>query len=248
MTAFTIYPAIDLRNGRCVRLLQGRAEAETVYGEDPVAMARHWQDEGAKVLHVVDLDGAFEGRPAQVELIGRMAAAVDLPVQVGGGLRTDEDVKSLLDAGVSRAILGTRAWQDPDSLARLVERFGDAIAVGIDARDGKVQIKGWTETTDVTAVDLAKKAAALGVATLIVTDTATDGMLTGVNAAAMAAVCDVVRCNVIASGGVASVQDVETLVALGRDNLAGAIVGKALYEKRATLAELNTAAQGDSAK
>ncbi|MCB1070272.1 MAG: 1-(5-phosphoribosyl)-5-[(5-phosphoribosylamino)methylideneamino]imidazole-4-carboxamide isomerase [Kiritimatiellae bacterium] len=235
---FTIYPAIDLKGGRCVRLLQGKADAETVYGHDPVAMARRWVDEGARWLHVVDLDGAFEGRPAHTEVIRNIVAAVPVPVQVGGGLRTDEHLKELAETGVSRMILGTRAWEKPDALAALAERYGEAIAVGIDARDGLVQIRGWTETTSLTAVDLARQADAMGIRTLIITDTATDGMLQGVNAAAMDEVCAAVACNVIASGGVSTAEDVARLQKLGRDNLIGAIVGKALYEGRVSLQQL----------
>lgn len=236
--SFTIFPAIDLKGGKCVRLLQGRADAETVYGDDPVAMAKRWVDEGATWLHVVDLDGAFEGRPAHTAVIRRIVEAVPVPVQVGGGLRTDAHLVELKQAGVRRMILGTRAWEDPDSLAELASRHGDALAVGIDARDGLVQIRGWTETTGITAVDLARKADAMGVRTLIVTDTATDGMLEGVNAKAMDEICRAVNCQVIASGGVSTAQDVTTLKALGRTNLIGAIVGKALYEGRVTLKEL----------
>ena len=238
MKPFVIYPAIDLKGGRCVRLLQGRADAETVYGQDPVAMARHWADQGAAWLHVVDLDGAFAGHPAQLDLVARIAAAVKVPVQCGGGLRTDDDVQRVLDAGVRRAILGTRAWSDPKGLAKLVERFGARLAVGIDARDGLVQIKGWTETTTLTAVALARQADEMGVRTLIVTDTATDGMLKGTNLGAMEDVCSAVRCDVIASGGVSRADDVRQLRGLGQANLAGAIVGKALYEGHATLADL----------
>ena len=241
MKAFTIYPAIDLKGGRCVRLLQGRADAETVYGHDPVEMARHWAAQGATWLHVVDLDGAFGGKPAQLDLVARIAAAVKLPVQCGGGLRTDDDIQRALDAGVRRAVLGTRAWSDPSGLAALVARFGERVAVGIDARDGMVQIRGWTETTNVTAVSLARQADELGVRTLIVTDTATDGMLRGTNLAAMQDVCSAVKCDVIASGGVSQAADVTALRGLRQPNLAGAIVGKALYEGRATLAQLAAA-------
>ncbi len=242
MSAFTIYPAIDLKGGRCVRLLQGRADAESVYGDDPVAMARRWVDAGAQALHLVDLDGAFEGRSAQAPLIARIIAAVRIPVQVGGGLRTDDDVARVLEAGAARAILGTRACAQPDQLAGLVARHGARIAVGIDARDGRVQVRGWTETTDLLAVDLARQVAAMGVATLIVTDTATDGMLAGTNTRAMAEICAAVPCAVIASGGVSRPDDVAALRALGHANLAGAIVGKALYEGHTTLAEMQRAA------
>lgn len=243
MTAFTIYPAIDIKGGHCVRLLQGRADQATVYGHDPVAMAKHWVDEGAERLHVVDLDGAFSGRSVQHELILRIIRSAPVPVQIGGGLRTDEDVARLLEAGAHRVVIGTRAWAEPDQVRALVERYGEKIAVGIDARGGRVQVKGWTETTEIRAVDLAREADALGVQTLICTDTATDGMLKGTNTQAVDELCMAVRCAVIASGGVSSVADVQALRALGRTNLAGAIVGKALYEGRVTVAALNAAAR-----
>ena len=238
MSKFTIYPAVDLKGGRCVRLLQGRADAETVYGNDPVAMAKHWQDEGAKWIHVVDLDGAFQGQPAQTDLILKIVQSVKAHVQCGGGLRTDEDISRLIDGGVSRVVLGTRAWSDAEKLEELAQRFGDKLAVGIDARDGMVQIKGWTMTTNITASALARKADLAGIRTIIVTDTATDGMLTGANVNAMEDVCSAVGCNVIASGGVSSLTDVTRLRGLGQANLAGVIVGKALYEGRVSLREL----------
>lgn len=243
MSAFTIYPAIDLKGGHCVRLLQGREDQATVYGHDPVAMAKHWVDQGAEILHVVDLDGAFSGKSVQYELVIRIIQSVRVPVQVGGGLRTDEDVARLLEAGAHRAVIGTRAWAEPDQVRALVERYGEKIAVGIDARGGRVQIKGWTETTDVRSVDLAREAESLGVKTLICTDTATDGMLKGTNTQAVDEICMAVHCAVIASGGVSSAADVQALRGLGRSNLAGAIVGKALYEGRATVADLKRAAK-----
>jgi phosphoribosylformimino-5-aminoimidazole carboxamide ribotide isomerase len=237
-----ILPAIDLKDGRCVRLRQGRADDATVYSDDPVEMAKRWADAGGEYLHVVDLDGAFQGRPFHLDVIARIVAAISIPVEVGGGLRTDADVQMLLDAGVRRAIIGTRAFSDPDSLGDMVKQFGDRIAVGIDARDGRVQVKGWVETTDMLAVDLARKADALGVQTLIVTDTATDGMMVGTNVAAMDEVCKAVSCNVIASGGVTTPDDVHALTALGHANLEGAIVGKALYEGTTTLSAMKDAA------
>ena len=242
MSAFTIYPAIDLKGGRCVRLLQGRADAETVYGEDPVAMARAWVERGARALHVVDLDGAFQGHPVQHETVEAIVRAIPIPVQVGGGIRTDTDVELLLSHGVRRVILGTRAWSDPDGIARLAELYNEHLAVGIDARGGRVQIRGWTETTDVKAVDLARRAEAAGIRTVIVTDTATDGMLQGANTAAIDEVCKAVSIEVIASGGVTTAADVQALKSLKRPNLRGAIVGKALYEGRTTLSELQNAA------
>jgi len=234
----TIIPAIDLKGGRCVRLCQGRADDEVVYSDDPVSMARRWVADGAQYLHVVDLDGAFEGHPMHGEVIGRVAAAIPIPVEIGGGIRTDADVEETLKRGVDRVIIGTRAFENPDDLAALAQRFGARLVVGIDARDGFVQVKGWVETTAMRAVDLAGKADELGVQTIIYTDTATDGMLNGVNAAAMDEMCRSVKCNVIASGGVSSVKDVVRLCELGHDNLRGAIVGKALYEGRVTLPEL----------
>lgn len=242
MSAFTIFPAIDLKGGRCVRLLQGREDAVTDYGSDPVAMALRWVDEGATALHVVDLDGAFQGRSAQAVLIAKIIAAIKIPVQCGGGLRSDEDVARLVEAGATRVILGTRAWAEPDQVRKLIERFGSHVAVGIDARGGMVQVRGWTETTNIRAVDLARQADAMGVGTLIVTDTATDGMLGGTNVQAMEDVCIAVKAQVIASGGVSAPADVKALRALGCPNLAGAIVGKALYEGHTTLRAMNDAA------
>jgi phosphoribosylformimino-5-aminoimidazole carboxamide ribotide isomerase len=237
-TPFVVYPAVDLKGGRCVRLLQGRADAVTDYGDDPVAMARRWEAEGAQWLHVVDLDGAFAGRAKQADLVGRMAAAIRIPVQTGGGIRTDDDIQRLLDAGVARVVIGTRALERPDELPRLAEKFGGRLAVGIDARDGLVQIRGWTETTAVRAVDLASRCGEAGIRTIIVTDTATDGMLEGPNLPGLADVCDASACHVIASGGVSSAGDIAALRGLRRDNLAGVIVGKALYEGRVRLADV----------
>lgn len=233
-----IIPAIDLKGGKCVRLRQGRADDAVVYSGDPVAMARRWVEEGAKYLHVVDLDGAFQGRPAHTEVIGQIVRAIDIPVEVGGGLRTDEDVRALLAVGVDRAIVGTRAWAEPEALQRLAGQFGRQLAVGIDARDGRVQVKGWVETTEQLATDLARKAESMGVECIIYTDTSKDGMMAGTNVRAMDEMCGAVTCSVIASGGVTSRTDAEALRGLKRRNLVGAIVGKALYEGRVTLKEL----------
>ncbi len=238
-----IFPAIDLKDGRCVRLRQGRADEVTVYGSDPVEMARHWADEGAQGLHVVDLDGAFTGRPVHTGVIREIVKALSIPVQVGGGLRTDEDIRRMLDAGVARVVLGTRACMEPAALAPLVADFREHLAVGIDARNGKVQIRGWVETTDTPAVELAVRMACIGVRTIIYTDTATDGMLKGPNVEGVRQLCRRVTANVIASGGVSSCEDISRLAALGAPNLLGAIVGKALYEGSVTLAGLKTAAQ-----
>ena len=241
----TIIPAIDLKGGKCVRLRQGVADDATIYGDDPVAMARHWEAEGGRALHVVDLDGAFNGAPAHAEVVAKIAAALSIPVEIGGGLRSDDHVRAMLDAGVSRVILGTRALADEAALKRLVDLYGGAkIAVGIDARNGLVQVKGWVETTGTLATDLAKRVSDLGVGTIIYTDTATDGMLSGPNLEAMDKICEAASCGIVASGGISSVKNVRDLVALGRPNLVGAIVGKALYEGRVTVAEMQAEADG----
>ncbi len=235
----TIIPAIDLKGGNCVRLKQGLANEETVYSDSPIEMAKHWVKEGGQFLHVVDLDGAFEGKPVHVEVLREICAAIEIPVEIGGGIRTDEDIENLLATGVTRVILGTRACEHPEELARLVEKFGgERIAVGIDARDGKVQTKGWVETTDVEAVDLAKRVDAAGVGTIIYTDTSRDGMMDGVNAFEMGKICSAVKCEVVASGGVSTVDDIKRLAALNCSNLTGAIVGKALYEETVTIKQL----------
>lgn len=235
---FQILPAIDLKGGRCVRLQQGLADQETVYGEDPVWMAKKWQSEGASYLHVVDLDGAFEGRPMHTAVIGQIVSALDIPVEVGGGLRTREDIEALLNVGADRVILGTRACHEPDALDLLIQRYGRHLAVGIDARDGKVQVKGWTETSDLAAADLARTLDRKGIQTIIYTDTSRDGMLKGVNTDALSEVCHAVACDVIASGGVSATSDIQALLDLTCGNLTGAIVGKALYDERVSLCAL----------
>jgi phosphoribosylformimino-5-aminoimidazole carboxamide ribotide isomerase len=237
-----ILPAIDLKDGKCVRLRQGRAEEVTVYSDDPVAQAREWLAQGAEQLHVVDLDGAFQGEPQHMEQIAQIVRAVGIPVEVGGGLRTDAQIEQMLGVGVARAILGTRAVESLDTLRALVRRFGAAIAVGIDARDGFVQVRGWVETTKVRAVDLARRVEDAGVRTIIYTDTATDGMLGGPNLTALREMCATVACRVIASGGVSAPEHVAALRDLGFPNLYGAIVGKALYDGKTTLAAMRAAA------
>lgn len=242
-----IYPAIDLMGGQCVRLRQGRADQATVYSNDPVAMAQRWEREGGGFLHLVDLDGAFAGEPRHTAVVSAIAKAVKIPVEVGGGLRTDEHVQELLDAGVRRVILGSRALSDPESVRRLAARFPGRIVVGIDARDGFVQVKGWVETSATKATDLARQVADMGVAAIIYTDTATDGMLSGPNLSAMAAMCDAVpNLPIVASGGISRAENVRDLASLARPNLDGVIVGRALYEGTATLPELLEAASAAS--
>lgn len=214
-----------------------------MYGDDPAEQALDWREQGARELHVVDLDGAFDGAPRHMEEIKSIIKAFGGLVEVGGGIRTAEALAAVLEAGAARAILGSAALEDPAFLARAVDLWGDRIAVGIDARDGFVQTKGWVETTAVRATDLAAAVAKAGVKTVIYTDTATDGMLGGPNLTQMAAICDAAPlCQITASGGVSSTYDIENLKGLGRKNLRAAIVGKALYDGRATLRDLNVAA------
>ena len=239
----TILPAIDLKGGVCVRLRQGRADDVTTYNDDPASQARDWRAQSGRELHVVDLDGAFAGTPRHAEVIGSIIKAFGGPVEVGGGLRTPEALAAVLEAGAARAIIGSAALDNPEFITRAVEQYGERIAVGIDARDGFVQTHGWVKTTAVKATELAKAMAAIGVKTIIYTDTATDGMLGGPNLVQMAAICDAApECSITASGGVSSPRDVVNLIALARPNLRAAIVGKALYDGRTTLAEMNAAA------
>ena len=237
--AMTIYPAIDIRGGRCVRLTQGRADQQTVYAEVPAEMAAQFQTAGSQWVHVVDLDGAFAGEPRNLPAV-RAIVALGLKVQLGGGLRTRAAVEQALGLGVSRVVIGTRAADSDEFVADLVRSFGDRIAVGIDARNGQVAVKGWVDTTNAGSIALAQRMAALGVATLIHTDISTDGMLTGPNLPAQEAMLAAVSCGVIASGGVSRREDVAGLLEMKkrRPNLDGVIVGKALYERRVDLGDL----------
>jgi phosphoribosylformimino-5-aminoimidazole carboxamide ribotide isomerase len=225
-----LFPAIDLMDGQAVRLRQGRADLKTVYSDDPVAVAREWAARGGDWLHTVDLDAAFSGRSRNLDVVRRMVEAAGIPVQMGGGMRDERAIGDALEAGVARIVIGTRAAESPGFVEGAVRRFGGArIAVGIDARDGFVAVKGWTEATGLRALDFAAQVASLGVSAIIYTDIATDGMLQGPNFAAMEeAVTAAAGCGVIASGGVSSARD---LVLLERiPGLSGAIIGKALFD------------------
>ena len=224
---FEVVPAVDLKAGRCVRLLQGRADAETVFSDDPVAMARRWENSRARRLHVVDLDGAFAGRPSQTDLVRAMIAAVRIPVQVGGGLREIAHVEAVLEAGARWAIVGTRAALDPAFLGQVCERFGEQVIVGIDASDGRVAVDGWTRVLDLDAIALARDAAAAGAAGIIYTDIARDGTQNGPNLWSTEAVAKAAGIDVFASGGVGSLDDIRQLATV--PELAGVIVGRALY-------------------
>lgn len=226
-----LYPAIDLMNGQVVRLKQGRAEEKTVYSDDPAAIAREWRARGGDWLHVVDLDAAFSGEQSNLQSVRSIVLAVEIPVQLGGGMRSEAAIERALEAGVQRVVIGTKAAENIDFVAQAVARFGgEKIAVGIDARDGRVAVKGWTESTKVDALELAADVASLGVGAVIYTDIATDGMLRGPNLGAMAAAVQAAACPVIASGGVSSAADLAHLARIER--LSGAIIGKALYDGR----------------
>ena len=238
--SFEIVPAVDIKHGRCVRLLQGRAEAETVFADDPVAMARQWEAAGAPRLHVVDLDGAFEGRPVQTAIIRDIIQTLTIPVEVGGGLRDMAHVEAILEAGARWAIVGTRAALEPAFLGEVCRRFEDQIIVGVDASDGRVAVDGWTRILELGAMALAKDAAVAGAAAVIYTDIARDGTEGGPNLWSTAAVARAAGIPVFASGGVGSLDDIRQLLAVS--GLAGVIVGRALYsgavDLRRALAEV----------
>jgi phosphoribosylformimino-5-aminoimidazole carboxamide ribotide isomerase len=243
-----VLPAIDLRGGKCVRLLQGRADAETVYADDPGAVARRFRAAGAEWVHVVDLDGAFRGLPANGDAV-RAIVAAGMNVELGGGLRDEETIARALGGGAARIVAGTRAAESTDFVERIVRAHGAKVAVGIDARDGRVAIKGWVETTALAAVDFARRMEQAGVATLVYTDIATDGMLVGPNFRALEALLGAVSCGVIASGGVASAGHIERLAAMAavHPNLVGVITGKAIYEGTLGLGAALAAARGAGA-
>jgi phosphoribosylformimino-5-aminoimidazole carboxamide ribotide isomerase len=221
-----VIPAIDLKGGRCVRLYQGDYGRETVYSEDPVGMAQHWESLGAPRLHLVDLDGAAKGEPCHLPLIGRIASTLKIPVQVGGGIRRIEVIQELQDLGVQRVILGTAAAENPALVGEACRQFGQAIVVGVDARDGYVATRGWQEKTTVTVSDMVRQMAALGVQRFICTDILRDGTLTQPNFAVIAELVTNPGVAIIASGGVASIEHITGLSRLGVE---GVIVGKALY-------------------
>lgn len=222
-----IFPAIDVLNGKCVRLIQGDYNREKVYSDSPVDMAKQWEEKGAEYIHIVDLNGAKTGESINKEIISEIASTVSIPVQVGGGIRSLGTIKSYIAAGVSRVIIGTAAINDETFLQAAIEQFGDKVAVSVDARNGYVATDGWTDTSDVAALDLVKKLEDLGVKTIVYTDIAKDGMLQGPNLSEQQTINEATKMNVIASGGVTTKEDVENLQAL---NVYGTIIGKALYD------------------
>ena len=224
-----IYPAIDIRGGRCVRLTEGRFDAETVFADDPVEMALKWAGMGAEFLHLVDLDGALAGEGKNVPVIERILQSVNIPVQLGGGIRNLETIEKLLSLGVNRLILGSAAVKNPQLVEEACKKYPGHIAVGIDAKNGDVAIEGWGKGSGVAATELAKKMAAYGVETIIYTDISRDGMLSGVNVEATAALARACGVPIIASGGVASLEDIRRVKAVESDGVQGCIIGKAIY-------------------
>ena len=230
-----IFPAIDVRGGQCVRLQQGDYGRETVFGADPAAMAQRWVSEGAKYLHIVDLDGAKEGRPINGDSVQRIVQAGGVPCQFGGGLRTEADIILALSWGVERVVIGTRALKAPGWFEEMCGRFPGKIVLGIDARNGNVATDGWLEVSQIGAIELAQRFAHLPLAALVYTDISRDGMLQGANVEAMAQMAAAVQIPVIASGGITTAEDVQQLATSG---LAGCIVGRALCEGKLNLAEI----------
>jgi phosphoribosylformimino-5-aminoimidazole carboxamide ribotide isomerase len=232
-----IIPAIDLKDGRCVRLFQGEMDRETVYFEKPIDAARHWVKEGATFIHIVDLNGAVAGRPVHVKEVEAICRETGLGVELGGGLRSVEAVEAALGLGVSRVVIGTAAYDNREFLRAVCDRFPGKVVVGIDARSGKVAVKGWKETTSMDALELARRCAADGASRIIYTDISRDGTREGVNVDETLRIAQSVKIPVIASGGVATLDDIRKLLPLEGEGVEGVIVGKALYAGEFTLKE-----------
>ena len=233
-----LIPAIDLKDGKCVRLRQGRMEDDTVFSDDPVAVAGRWVDAGARRLHLVDLNGAFAGEPVNGEIVKAIAAAFpDLPIQIGGGIRSPEIIEAYLSAGVQWLIIGTKAVQEPQFVRDMCARFPGHIIVGLDARDGMVATDGWANVTDVEVTELARQFQDDGVSSIVYTDISRDGMLQGVNVEATARLAEAIGIPVIASGGITNLDDVRNLCAVADKGIEGAITGRAIYEGTLDFAE-----------
>ncbi len=241
-----VIPAVDIKGGRCVRLLQGRKDAETVFSDDPAAMAARWEAAGARLIHVIDLDGAFEKAPRNVEAIRDILAGVGADIQVGGGIRSEETIEMYLDMGVARVIIGTEAIGNPQMVERACARFPGRIVVGIDARDGLVAVEGWTRTTRVEAVELGKRFEDCGVAAINFTDIARDGMQTGPNITATRRMAEALSIPIVASGGVSTLEDIRRLLPLEPLGVTGVITGRAIYSGTLDLAAAIALAAGDT--
>jgi phosphoribosylformimino-5-aminoimidazole carboxamide ribotide isomerase len=239
-----IIPAIDLKDGRCVRLQQGDMESATVFSDNPVAMARHWAEQGARRLHIVDLNGAVAGKPKNEKVIREMITAVGetLPIQLGGGIRDLDTIESYIDAGVTYVIIGTAAVKNPGFLHDACYAFPGHIIVGLDAKDGKVAVEGWSKMTGHDVVDLGKKFEDYGVEALVYTDIGRDGMLTGVNIEATLKLAQAIKIPIIASGGLSSIKDVQAVCKLVPEGIVGAIAGRALYEGKLDFKKAQAAA------
>ena len=231
-----VIPAIDIKDGKVVRLAQGKAEYETVYFNSPLDVARMWAAQGANLIHVVDLDGAIEGKPINLKLVREIVDKINVKIELGGGIRDEETIESLVDAGIEKVVIGTKALEE-DFISKASNRFGDRIVVGIDAWRGMVLTNGWLFKTEMKAVDLAGKMASLGIKTINYTDISRDGMLKGPNVEGLKNVLKVKGVDIIASGGVSTIEDVRQLKALEGEGLKGMIIGKALYEKTIDLKE-----------
>ncbi len=236
-----LIPAIDLKDGKCVRLRQGRMEDETVFSDNPVAMAGHWVEAGAKRIHLVDLNGAFEGKPVNGGVVHAIAEHYpDIIIQIGGGVRDEAVVEDYLDAGVDYVIIGTKAVTDPDFVAGLAQKYPGHIIVGLDAKDGKIATEGWANVTELDVIDYAKKLEQDGIAAIIYTDIARDGMMTGVNVDATVKLAEALSIPVIASGGITNIDDVRNLCEVSDSGIVGAITGRAIYEGTLDFAEAQT--------
>jgi phosphoribosylformimino-5-aminoimidazole carboxamide ribotide isomerase len=235
-----IIPAVDIKDGRCVRLLQGRKDAETVYSDDPVQMAKKWESQGAELIHVIDLDGAFQQHPQNTDAIKETVEQLDIPVQVGGGIRNEKTIRQYIEIGVERVIIGTEAIKNPKLVKKACKAFPEQIVVAIDARRGMVAVEGWTQTTPMKAIDLAKRFEDCGVAAINFTDIDRDGMQTGPNIEETRRIAETISIPVIASGGVSTIDDIKNLLALNALGITGIIIGKALYSGSLDLKEAIT--------
>lgn len=240
-----IYPAIDLKDGQCVRLVQGKVENKTVYSSDPAAMAASFQAQGAQWLHIVDLDGALNGQPQNLKAIKQIAGRIDIPFQVGGGMRRLEDIAAVLEIGASRVIIGTRAVTSPQFMEKILKEFGsDKIILGLDAREGMVAIEGWVEKSSLDALVFGKQMHSLGVKTAVFTDVSRDGLLQGPNLDFTRTIAEQTGLSIIASGGVSSVENIKSLREIEKKGVSGVIIGKALYDGKITIQEALDAAKG----